>query len=71
MGYKRFSLKDFPRTFSPKFALRRRKPPILEGEGAGLFIGRAAQFLIFCKKFLALIALTVVVRLVRTEGAIR
>src|ERR1700722_6854208 len=34
-----FRWKIFPRPLSPTFASRRREPPILEGEGAGLFIG--------------------------------
>jgi hypothetical protein len=55
MGYTGFSLKAFSDRFIPEFASRRREPPVLEGEGAGLFIGQSLkQFLFFRKKLSAL-----------------
>jgi hypothetical protein len=41
MGYAGFSLKNFSSRFIPAFASRMREPPILEAEGAGLFIRQA------------------------------
>ena len=39
MGYAGFSLEVFYSRFSPAFIARSRELLILEGEGAGLFIG--------------------------------
>ena len=41
MGYAGFSLKKFFLALSPGARVAGREPLILEGEGAGLFIGQA------------------------------
>jgi hypothetical protein len=58
MGYTGFSLKNFSSRFIPGVRNAETRTTILEGEGAGLFIGASlAQFLIFCKTFLAFIVM--------------